>query len=380
VSGVAVIEVATGPGAGQKLRLEVGESAVIGRGADSGLSIRDPSISRRHVELEHRADGVLVRDLGSKHGAMLDGRPIPRDGALVAVGATLLVGKSRIKIKRSEKAKGPELPGLKLEEKLGEGGAGEVFAAFQDPPGRRVAVKALAVGADELTRKRLEREAILEGRLDHPSILRVFGLVESKKRLYLVRELVDGRSLEQELEGGALHWKRAVEVGATIAEALAHAHSRGVVHRDVKPGNILIEASTGAAKLADFDLARDAATRATIADATHLTQTGEGLGTISYVAPEQLQDARHASAKADVYGLAAVLYHAVLGERPFARSSPDDYAAQLFGSGPPSLDELAPELPERLRSLIARALSSDPNARPDAKALEAELREIHGSA
>lgn len=379
MAGVAVVEVTAGPGTGQKLRLELGQSAVVGRGAEAQLSIPDDSISRRHVELVHLAEGILVRDLGSKHGAALDGRPIPREGALVAVRATLLLGKSRLKILRSPRATGPELPGLQLLEKLGEGGSGEVFAAWQDPPGRRVAVKALAVGADEVTRKRLEREAYLEGKLDHPAILRVFGLVEGARRLYLVRELVEGCSLEQELEAGALPWRRAVEVAATVAGALAHAHERGVVHRDVKPGNVLLEAATGAAKLADFDLALDAAERPSVAQVTRLTKTGEGLGTISYVAPEQLESAHHAGAKADVYGLAAALYHALSGERPFARTPADDYVAALFGGGPTPLEVLAPELHPDLRALVKRGLSVEPRDRPDARAFGESLEAVSKS-
>ncbi|MBI3722802.1 protein kinase [bacterium] len=378
MSREAVIEVVAGPGTGKRLVLAPGAKAVLGRSASASLSIPDASISRKHVELEHRSDGVFVRDLGSRHGLALDGRAIPRDGALVVVAATLSLGSVRVRISRAGIEAPPKIPGIELREKLGQGGAGEVFAAWQDPPGRRVAVKAFPGSAGAIARGRASREHALEARLDHEGIVEVFDLVTAGGRLYLVRELVLGTSLDRELDSGALPWKRVAEIGADIAAALAHAHARGVVHRDVKPGNILLEARTVRAKLADFELARDARARTSLADATRLTKTGECLGTICYIAPEMILDARHASGPADVYGLAASLYHALAGERPFARAKKREYLMEVFGGGPPPLSELAPAVPEAISSIVARALSATLSSRPDAATLGAELGALAG--
>jgi serine/threonine-protein kinase len=373
LAGTAVIEVTAGPGQGQTVRLELGESAVIGRGADVRIKIDDPAVSRRHIAIEHRAEGILVRDLGSKHGAVLDGRRIPRDGAIVALAATLHLGESRIDISRAGSVSLPELPGLRIEEKLGEGASGLVFAAWQDPPGRRVALKSLASGADEVTRKRFGREAELAGRLDHPAIVRILGLVSSGDRLYLIRELVAGPSLEEVAAKGALPVPRALEIGAKVAEALAHAHERGVVHRDVRPGNVFLDGATGEPRLADFDLARDARARPTLAEVTQLTKTGDHLGAWSYIAPEQYENARQASSKVDVYGLGGTLYFALSGESPFQRTLPDRYLQDLLGPGPPALAEILPGFSAPVSALVARALATDPRARPDAAELARAL-------
>jgi serine/threonine-protein kinase len=369
----AVIEIVSGPGAGKVLTLAPGAGGVLGRGSDAQLVIPDPAISRRHIELRNDQAGVLVRDLGSRHGALLDGRAIPKEGALVTLRAVLAIGTTRVAISRSSAPARPSLPGLRFEEKLGAGASGVVWAAWQEPPGRRVAVKVLAPRAKKIVLARVRREALLGGRLEHPAIPRIHDAVFHGGRLHLIRELVVGHSLEDALAGGALPWRQAVTLGATVAGALAHAHERGVVHRDVKPANIMIDRETGGARLVDFDLAKDDTRRPTVEEATRLTVSGEGLGTLCYLAPEQLEDAHHVGPKADVYGLGAVLYEMLSGARPFAGVAPDEYVRALMGAGPAPLDALAPGVPAKLRACVSGALAVEPDERPTAAELARAL-------
>ena len=320
-----------------------------------------------------------MRDLGSRHGALLDGRPIPRDGVLVTLRAVLAIGKARIAISRaSVPSPGSDPappPGLRLDQVLGRGESGVVWAAWQEPPGRRVAVKVLAPRASKTLLARARREALLGARLDHPAIPRVFDAVVRDGRLHVIRELVVGHALTDDLGKGAVPWRRAATIGATIAGALAHAHERGVVHRNVAPGNILIDDATGRAMLVDFGEARDAALRPSLDGVKRLTKTDDQLGSLSYVAPEELEDARRAGPKANVYGLAAVLYHMLSGVRPFAGVLPDDYLRDIVSKGPSPLATLAPGVPPKLEKLVTRALAVYPDERPWAldlgRALEA---------
>lgn len=379
----ARIEVVAGPGTGKQLELAVGESAVIGRGDRVALSIPDRTVSKEHVALEHTPSGVLVRDLGSRHRATVDGRVVPSEGVLVVETSIVALGKfSKLRIARPDlpkrrvvRARLPKAPpGIRYEEVLGEGSEGVVYAAWQDPPGRRVAVKAIVMGDGDLeVIERARREAALQGRLDHPAIVRVHELVEVGGKLFLVREIVSGDSLDHVLGRGRLPWRRAVEIAATVTEALAHAHARGVIHRDVNPGNIFIEDSTGAVRLTDFGLARDVS-RST-ADGTRLTRTASGLGTWHYSAPETAFEAKTAGPRADVYAVAAVLYHALSGRKPFGDVSFDDYARAVY-RGPTPLEEIAPVLPASVRASVSRGLAPAPEDRPDAALYARELRNL----
>ncbi len=375
MGGAARIEVVAGPGTGRSLALEPGETAVVGRSPDAQLSINDRGLSRRHAALEHREDGVLVRDLGSRTGVKIDGRPIAAKGRLVATRARVDLGRTQLSIARAAAA---APPGLFLEEKIGEGDAGVVYSAWQDPPGRRVAVKAIHhAPQDKEFAARVRREAAVQMRLHHPSIVSVHGLIDHGGRFYLVRELVAGSTLEDALRRGGLAWRRAALMGAELADGLAHAHAKNVVHRDVSPRNIVLDRVSGRARLLDFGLARQVGRRSTV-DGTKVTKSDEGLGSFACIAPEQFRDAKGAGPEADVYSLGAVLYHALSGVPPFRKVLPDGWMRAIL-AGPAPLETVAPRVPPAACALVLRAMSVEPEERPLALELARELSAL-GSA
>ena len=221
---------------------------------------------------------------------------------------------------------------------LATGGMGEVWAAHDLLLDRAVAVKVLggALAGDGRAAERLRREARAAGRLEHPGIARVLDLGEHDGRPYLVMELLEGESLAARIDrAGPMPPDEAARVVAAVADALEAAHAAGVVHRDVKPGNVFLT-TAGEVKVLDFGIAwcaHDAA----------LT-TGELLGTAAYLAPERVLGHR-ATPAADIYALGVVLYELLAGHRPFEASSEVELAMAHVNATPPSLREVAPSAP-----------------------------------
>jgi serine/threonine-protein kinase len=231
--------------------------------------------------------------------------------------------------------------------RLAVGGTAEVWRANDELLDRPVAVKLLHAHlvTDERARERLAAEARAVGALAHPGIARIYDLDLGSERPALVLELIEGHSLAARLDDGALPTGRAATIVAEIAAALAHAHEHGVVHRDVKPGNILIDA-WGHAHLVDFGIAQ-----ALVAAGEHLTSTGTIAGTLPYMAPEQLSDAA-IGPWTDLYALGVVLYQAVTGELPYASTAPVALARQQL-IGPPAMRGVSPALAGVVRSCLA---------------------------
>jgi len=251
-------------------------------------------------------------------------------------------------------------------ERVGSGGMGVVYRAFDERLQRQVAVKEIA-SADA---RRILREAQAAARLNHPSIVTLYELGSEDGRALLVSEFVDGATLAELAESGDLSDREAAAFGADVCGALGHAHARGVIHRDVKPQNVVVQADAGAgrrAKLMDFGIA-------SLAGATPLTVTGEVVGTLAYMAPEQAAG-EAAGEAADVYSLALSLYECWAGANPVARRTPAETARQI-GSVLPPLREYRPDLPDRLASCIDACLDPEPTRRPPLSELCLELE--HG--
>ncbi|HZU99717.1 MAG TPA: serine/threonine-protein kinase, partial [Planctomycetota bacterium] len=220
---------------------------------------------------------------------------------------------------------------------------------------------------------RARREFELQRLLDHPSIARVEALVEARGRLHLVAERLRGKTFKDLLAPGPVTTERATAIGAQVASALAHAHGRGVVHRDVAPANIfIVENEPLVVKLADFGLAVPVDRHTTIVE-QHRTETGEGMGTPRYDAPEMLFSAKEAGPPADVYALGAVLYHARAGRTPFGDRSDDEWLAAVRKAKPRSVREAAPGTPAKLATLVMRMLEPRPDRRPTAAEVAAAL-------
>jgi eukaryotic-like serine/threonine-protein kinase len=229
---------------------------------------------------------------------------------------------------------------------------------------RRVAVKLLAtsVARDHELRRRFERESRLAARLSHPNVVAVFDAGEDGGRPYIVMEYVEGETVADVIRRrGPLPPDEAVEVAEQVCAGLAHAHAHGLVHRDVKPQNLLV-AADGRVKIADFGVARGEG-------ASMLTQEGTVLGTAAYLSPEQAAG-EAARPSSDVYSLGAVLYELLSGRTPYRFDSLAELAAPR-GSPPP----LPPTVPAALADVVARCLARDPVNRPASAAeLAHELR------
>lgn len=244
---------------------------------------------------------------------------------------------------------------------LGRGGMGAVYRATDTKLGRDVALKVLPPEfTDDDRLARFRREARALAALNHPNIVTIYSVEECDGVHFLTMELVDGHTLEQVLEAGALPWSRALPIALPLADAVAAAHAAGITHRDLKPQNVLI-GRDGRVKVLDFGLARFADASDGSAALT-LTQEGMMLGTLPYMAPEQI-DGRSADARSDVYALGVVLYEMVTGRRPFVRDSAIALLAAIVTEPPTPVGELAPDTPEPIRQLIDRSLAKDPTDR-----------------
>jgi serine/threonine-protein kinase len=248
---------------------------------------------------------------------------------------------------------GTELGGYRIVEQLGSGATSVVYRAEHVRLGRPAALKLLTPGFGEADfRERFLRESQLAASLDHPSIIPVYDAGDEDGLLYIAMACIDGRDLKTVLaEEGRLPARRALRIVAQIGSALDAAHARGLVHRDVKPANILV-AEDDRAYLSDFGVVKDLSTNGK-------TRTGSFVGTIEYCAPEQIEG-RDVDGRADVYALACVLYECLAGEPPFHRPSEVAILNAHLHAPPPKLTRVAPELPVALEPVIAKALSKSP--------------------
>jgi eukaryotic-like serine/threonine-protein kinase len=271
---------------------------------------------------------------------------------------------------------GTRLAQFEVQELLGRGGFGEVYRARDTRLDRTVALKVLRpeVATDEL-RERLRREAVAASALNHPGICAVHDLVEAGGRLLIVMEMVEGRRLADVVSAGPLPPSEAVEVTLAIAAALDEAHRAGILHRDVKPANVMVEPG-GHVKVLDFGLAKRTAGSGAAAG-RELTREGMAVGTLSYMSPEQLL-AGHVDERSDLFSLGVVLYEMVTGRRPFQGSSAIATADAILHSPPPPLE--TPAVPERLDAVMRRLLEKDPARRfASARELIEELRGVEAS-
>jgi serine/threonine-protein kinase len=259
----------------------------------------------------------------------------------------------------------------RLERRLGIGGMSTVQLAFDTRLERNVAVKLLAehLAQDPSFVSRFRREALAAARLVHPNVVQVFdfGSDEASARQFIVMEYVDGQSCAEILrERGHLPPEEAVDILGQACRGLDYAHRNGVVHRDVKPGNLLLSRD-GAIKLADFGIAK-------AAEQSDITKVGSVLGTAAYLSPEQARG-EPAGPASDLYALGVVAYQLLAGRLPYEAASLTDLA-RLQSTPPPRLDELEPDVPPALATAVLRALANVPDRRyADAAEMEQALRD-----
>lgn len=254
-------------------------------------------------------------------------------------------------------------------ELVGVGGMARVYKARCHRLNRLVAIKILRedLAKDVELRRRFHDESQAVAMLSHPNIVSVYDVSRSSELEYIVMELIDGITLKQYMQkkGNKLNWREALHFITQIVKALGHAHSRGIIHRDIKPHNVMV-LRDGSVKVADFGIAR-------VMSGGHSTLTQEALGSVHYISPEQARGS-HIDARSDLYSAGVVLYEMTTGRLPFEGDTPVSVAIQHINSIPLSPREIDSSIPEALESITMKAMSPDPNNRyPNADAMLADL-------
>jgi hypothetical protein len=413
-------------------------SYVLGRHESCEIQVHGSGVSRRHALISVHGNELAVQDLASKNGTYVNGLDAKGEVLLVH-GDTVRLGRStlvrvtttgdeahakrlepgkKLSIERPQEksstvsceacdralpdfsAKSGALAlddgswlcgtcarGLeKLERvadryrvlaKIGEGGVATVLKAIDEHARRIVAVKLMKARVSDLAVAYLEQEIEILRALDHPGIVRLLDAGDQKGQRFLVMDLVKGADLESIMgRRERLPAADAAQVGFALASALVIAHRRGVVHRDVKPSNILVDRE-GTVKLVDFGVAR-LGKPGKQKGSERLTVRGSRRGTPAYMAPEQAVDAGNAGPAADVYGVGATLYHALAGTPPYGKATPAQILEKLDRGEPPEEFEGSKSSANLgLTTVIRRAMEHDPRARyADADALRSAFREL----
>lgn len=288
-------------------------------------------------------------------------------------------------------APGMQLGPYRIVDSLGAGGMGEVYRAHDTRLGRDVAIKVLPerLAEDANALARFQREARAVAALSHPGILAIHDVGTQGEYSYAVMELLEGGTLRSRLNRGAIPWREAAEIGASLADALAAAHARGVVHRDLKPENVFLT-EDGRVKILDFGLARfeapaevspNSATGETSLQPTFQTEPGMVMGTPGYMSPEQIRGLS-VDARGDLFALGCVLYEMVSGRRAFARPTAADTISAILNDEPPSLTgsvgSSGEVIPRELDQLVKTCLRKDPFERArSASSLARALKELN---
>lgn len=275
------------------------------------------------------------------------------------------LGPDTLPVAKKTEPRIPSIPGFEVQEIAGRGGSGVVYRAFDSALKRSVAIKLLHSG-DEEQQQQLTREAEASAALDHPNIARVHQIGEWNNRPFLVLEYVSGEALTDRLQRGPLEFKPACKLLIKVADAIEYAHEQGVIHRDLKPGNVLLGVDDRP-RVCDFGLARKLDSQFT------LHATGSVVGTPAYMAPEQARGDSVTRA-ADLYALGATLYHTLTGRPPFQASTPWEILNQVMTDDPVSVRDLNASIPKDLETICHRAMHKNPERRfPDAAEFSAEL-------
>jgi serine/threonine-protein kinase len=244
-----------------------------------------------------------------------------------------------------------------ITEKIGEGGMAVVYKGYQPSLNRYVAIKVLReeMSHDEQLVTRFRREALAVAELHHPNILHVYDAGFAQGVYYIVMAYVDGGSLKELITRGSLEVDRAVSIGSQLADALHHAHELGLVHRDVKPSNVLMTRE-GRPLLCDFGIAK------AVNESVGLTRTGTAIGTPEYMAPEQVQGQK-VDARTDIYAMGLVLYEMLTGWVPFSATTPMATLYKQVNEPPPPLTQSNVSVPDWLEQVVEKALAKRPSDR-----------------
>ena len=385
------LTVTEGPHRGEVFEFREHDTFLVGRSSEAQfrLPFKDKTLSRVHFMVEVNPPRCRLMDMGSTNGTFVNGRRVTTvdlgDGDTIKGGKTVLavaiemppdLAATTVLIRTAEGGL-PEVPGYRLERELGRGGMGVVYLATALADGAAVALKMVrpAVVGSTVVVDRFLREAAVLSRLDHPRIVRLRDLGSTPEGLYFAMDYVDGDDAEALLKRRRtpLPIGPAVDLACQALEAMEYAHGQGVVHRDIKPQNLLLTRAGGGRELhvADFGLAR-LYQESTLSG---LTLTGQIAGSVGYMPPEQITDFRNVRPAADLYALAASLYTLLTGRKVY--DFPEGINRQLLTilqSDPVPIRDRRGDVPPALAEVIHRALARDPADRfPDAAAMRAAL-------
>ena len=402
-------------GAGaRRFELTEGRQLVIGRSGGADLQVNSPRLSRRHAAVKLEPRGLSVEDLGSANGTFVNGQRVQqamlRPGDIVMVGGVAirvdfdqtlvpdldlrcercsrLVSMARCEegqvfemgrqflcqecatiVRNQDLTQAEqELVAILREEGYQVGGKSPlstglvpVFEAHRVGIDRPVAIKALPLVSGISPKKvaRFQTEARAAAKVRHPNVIEIYDIRQHPRALYIVMEHVKGELLLQHVEKhGPLDHQAALRVGLLVARALKVAHEQGIVHRDLKPGGIVLTPD-GQPKVADFGLAKDL-----WALTGHMTGPEETLGTVRYMPPEQVKNAREADQRADYYSLGATLFHLLTGAPPYTQVHELELMGRVLNGTLPPFDPTKAGLPRPISNLLARLMAREPRDRP----------------
>jgi serine/threonine-protein kinase len=382
------LKVIEGPHLGAEFSFDQYASFVVGRHRKSQfwLSLKDPYLSRLHFYLEIKPPQCVLVDLHSSNHTYVNGQRTDQaflvDGDLIRAGNTTL----RVSIEPGppppppqpmDRDSVPNIPGYRVERLLGSGNTGTVYLAIDERDQARVALKVISPAIANCPRSaaKFEREAVILRQLQHPNIISLYNVGKASRELFLVMEYVPGYDALglMKIEGGQLPIWRAVNLACQALEALAHAHRAGIVHRDVKPNNLLVARIDGrdVVKLSDFGLARIY----NESSVSGLTVEGNIAGTFGYMPPEQIGDMRNVGPAADLYGVGGTLYSLLTGQLPY--DFPDkthECLVMIVNEDVRPIQQLRPEVPRDLAEVIEIAMAREPDDRfADADSMRSAL-------
>ena len=348
----------SGPRRGEVFFPPPGVEVEIGRSEGCFVRIDEPKVSRRHALLSPAGVCHRLRDLESSNGTFVNDRRIQE--CPLQSGDTIRVGDTELAYLLVEKDPwiGRVLAGYRIVDSLGRGGMGHVYLARQLSLDRLVALKILApaLSQDEEFIARLVEEARAMAKLSHPHVVQVHNVGSFEGTCFLSMEYLEGGSLRQLLDAeGSLPPRRALAIALDAADALVWAEAQGIVHRDIKPGNILLDAH-GAAKVGDFGLAAD------LAKSDLAREEGHVRGSPHFMAPEQAQG-KLPDHRSDIYALGATLYTALTGRLPFSGRTLREILAEKLREDPPPVSGSAPGIHPDLDAIVAKAMARQPEDR-----------------
>ena len=389
---------------GRTVLVSDNQRIVFGRSRDSSIQFQDPMISRHHCEIANLKHGLSVFDLKSWNGTYVNGTrisgPTPLiDGDRITIGKTLFeIKKARPTEQSQNRGEGIDLlvegstrdglkmdsgwekdnpraqnhtggidwdpdmvTGYRIDYKIGSGAVGTVFRARNKTSGRVVALKVVdpIYASSPNGIKRFMRAARICQEIVHPNIMRIRELGNSGGVYFIAMEHIAGKEVGAIINRyDRITMNSALQITIQLTEALQYAYERSIIHRDIKPKNIMITRS-GKAKLVDFGLAK----RCTYGASPTVTEPGEAVGTLAYMPPEQLDDALHADHRSDIYSLGATLYHMVTGTHPFNEPSFAEFVTSIMTRQPDRLQDIFSSIPVELNPIINKSMAKKPDDR-----------------